>query len=381
MSKSLKTNLIKEQIAEYGINQTQLSEKLGVTKQSVSLWLNGETFPRPSELLKLGKLLKLKYSDLVKIDETLEPQIAFRKVGSAKTRDIHYMRAKKMGYALEQLVEFLPRNMMIKPPELKEPRNNYKYIQSAAETVRNIFEITDWGIKFDEIIDILNSLNVILIPVLLGNKRNHENAIHIYLPKSQTTWIYINLDTKIFDFKFWLSHELGHILTPSLSNNEAENFADNFAGAFLFPEELAKRKYNEILILKSKTKKINSLISTASDLIISPITILKEINKYAKSHNLKVIDLEEKTFYAATTKFTMNYSLISEFLLGKGKVSTNYYITKSKKFFKTIFFDLLIKYNQKKGLTEGFVSQVLNVSLIDAKEIYSTLNASKKDIT
>ncbi len=377
MKKSLKTDLIKEKIAEYGFSQTKLSKELGLTKQAVSLWLNNQTFPRPSELLKLGKILNMKYSDLVNVDTSLEPQVAFRKVGSAKTKNIHFKKAKETGYALEQLVEFLPRNMMIKPPELKEPKNNYEYIQSATETIRNTFEITDWGMKFDEIINILTSLNVILIPVLLGDRKNHENAIHIYLPKSQTTWIYINLDTKIFDFKFWLSHELGHILTPLLIGREAEDFADNFAGAFLFPEYLAKSKYYEILNLKKKTGKINALISTAYDLIISPITILKEINKYAKFHNLKVIDLEENTFYAATTKFTKNYSLMSEFLLGKENPNVEKYIKIAEDKFNTPFFNLLREYDTKYGISTNYIKNVLSIPTIDIKEIYAYLkNAS-----
>ncbi len=377
MKKSLKTELIKEKIAEYGLSQTKLSEELGLTKQAVSLWFNNQTFPRPSELLKLSKILNIKYSDLVNIDTSLEPRIAFRKVGSAKTKDIHYKKAKEMGYALEQLVDFLPNNMMIKPPELKEPRNNYKYIQSAASIIRENFNISDWKIKFDEIINILNSLNVILIPVLLGNKRNHENAIHIYLPKSQTTWIYINLDTNIFDFKFWFSHELGHILTPSLVNNKAEKFADDFAGAFLFPEELAKRKYYEILLFKSKTKKINSIISTASDLIISPITILKEINKYAKHHGLKIIDLEGNSFYAITTKFTKNYSLVSELLLGKEKPTVEKYIEIAEKKFNTPIFNLLRECNKKHKITTNYLKTIFNIPPTDIKEIYAYLtNAS-----
>lgn len=373
MSKSLNTNLIKEKIAEYGISQSKLSKELDVTRESVSQWLQNKTFPRPAKLLKLSKLLDIKYSELVEIDTTFEPQVAFRKVGSAKTKDVHYKRAKEMGYALEQLVDFLPNNMMIKPPELKEPKNTYRYIQSAVETVRKTFEINNWGIKFDEIIDILNSLNVILIPVLLGSKKNHENAIHIYLPKSQTTWIYINLDTKIFDFKFWLSHELGHIFTPSLRGKEAEDFADNFAGAFLFPEDLAKNKYYEILNIKQKKGKINTIINTASDLIISPITILKEINKYAKSNNLKIINLEENTFYAATTYFNKNYSLVSEFLLGKDNPPVEKYIKITEGIFSTPFYNLLREYDKKYGITTNYIKSVLSAPITDIKEIYAYL--------
>ena len=60
MNKKLNSNIVKEKLVEYGISQTSLSSSLGISKQSVSLWLKNETFPRPAELLKLGKFLKIK---------------------------------------------------------------------------------------------------------------------------------------------------------------------------------------------------------------------------------------------------------------------------------------------------------------------------------
>jgi len=372
MQKSLNTNLIKERLVEYGLNQSSLSKELDVSREAVSQWLKNKTLPKPAKLLSLGKLLKLGYSELITEEVRREPKIAFRKVGNSKTPNSHIKRAKEMGFALEQLVEFLPHELMIKPPELKSPVNSYEYIQSAANLIRDKFNITDIGIKFNEIISIINSFNAIFIPVMLGTKSNHENAIHIYLPESQTTWIYINLDTKIFDFKFWLSHELGHILTPQFSNNGAEDFADNFAGAFLFPEDLAKRKYYEVSNFKRQADKINSIISTAYDIIISPITILKEINKYAVSQKLSKINIGN-TFYAATNKFTNSYNLMSEFLLGTKKTNAEKYIRLSENKFETIFFNLLRKYNKKNGLTSSYIKSILNIPITDAKEIYDYL--------
>lgn len=376
MSKSLNINLVKERLAEYGLNQSGISKELDVSREAISQWLNKKSLPRPNQLLKLGKLLKLKYSDLIIVDTSLEPKIAFRKVGSAKTKDLHYKKAKEIGFALEQLVEFLPKELMIKPPEFKSPVISYEYLQNAASIIREKFEINDLEIKFSEVIEIINSFNSIIVPVLLGSKNNHENAIHIYLPQSETTWIYINLDTKIFDFKFWLSHELGHILTPSLSDNNAEDFADNFAGAFLFPEERATIKYAEIILLNRKQDRINSIIDTARELVISPITILKEIEKYAKHYNLKNADVGEN-FFAACTKFTSQYKLVSENIFGAQNPSVVQYINESTDKFGTIFFDLLKKYHAKNKLTPSYIKSVLNIPTTDAKEIFANLtNAS-----
>jgi transcriptional regulator with XRE-family HTH domain len=373
MSKLLNTSLIKEKLFEHGISQTKLSEELGVTRQAVSLWLKKQTFPRPSELLKLSKILKTKYSEIVNVDTSFEPQVAFRKVGSAKTRDVHFQRAKEMGYALEVLVDFLPQEMMIKLIELKNPTVNYDYIQKAVNLIRKKFELTNWEIEFNKIISILNSLNAILIPVLLGDKKNHENAIHIYLPKSQSTWIYINLDTKIFDFKFWLSHELGHMLTPTLINKQAEDFADNFAGALLYPEKLAKQKYYGLLKIKAESRIVTSIIKTAKELIISPITILKEVNKFAETKNLDKIDIDKNLFYGSNTNFNKSYKLISEILFNKQKPTIEEYIKISEENFETIFFKTLKKYHNKKTLRPNLLSSLINISYIDSKEIYDYL--------
>jgi len=46
----------------------------------------------------------------------------------------------------------------------------------------------------------------------------------------------------IHDFKFWMAHELGHCLSPSLTGEDAEDFADGFVGALLFPKDKEQNK-------------------------------------------------------------------------------------------------------------------------------------------
>ena len=66
-----------------------------------------------------------------------------------------------------------------------------------------------------------------LIPVLWGARDRHENALHIYLPGSATTWVYLNLDSEVHDFKLWMAHELAHVLAPGLRGDLGEDFADS----------------------------------------------------------------------------------------------------------------------------------------------------------
>lgn len=78
-------------------------------------------------------------------------------------------------------------------------------------------------------------------------------------------------DSKVTDFLFWMAHELGHSLAPSLCGDEAETFADNFAQALLFPPSEADSLYRKIAT--DKTSALGLVIAVAKDWNISPYTV------------------------------------------------------------------------------------------------------------
>ena len=90
-------------------------------------------------------------------------------------------------------------------------------------------------LDFEHLIHRFRELLAVLIPVLWGARDRHENALHIHLPESATTWVYLNLDSEVHDFKFWMAHELAHVLAPRLRGDEGEDFADSLASAAALP--------------------------------------------------------------------------------------------------------------------------------------------------
>jgi len=372
MQKELNISIISQKAKELGLNQARISKDLEVSREAVSQWLKGVVFPRPAKLLKLGHLLGLTYSELVNNENEVEPVIAFRKVRGAKTKDNHVQRAKEMGFALEKLVDFLPFETITKPPELNKPHNEYNYIQNAVKAVRERLGIKKITVEVDEIIKCFSIFKTILIPVLLGDKKNHENALHIHLPASTTNWVYINLDTKIFDFKFWLVHEIGHIFTPSLKGEEAEDFVDNFAGAFLFPIEIARTTYSDLTNQRTNRSRYSILFKLAQKYLISPYTILYEVNKYATKNNYKEIDITTE-FHAVNNKFINNYHSVSQTLFGNDKPEAKKYIKVVEKEFESVFFELLKKYIIEEKSSPSYIKSVLNVSTIDSIAIFQSL--------
>ncbi len=210
-NKKLNIENISIQLEKLGLSQSSLAKELDTPRQNISNWMQKKKFPRPGALLKLAKKLQLSFDDLViKTDISREPVVAFRKKGSHKISDEYIEEAKDKGFLLEQLIPFLPFDELSTPPTLINPTLDYKYIQTAASQVRKAIGKTDeFKIEFNDLIDFINQHHAVIIPVFWGNKNNHENALHIYLSQSMTTWIYLNLDSKIHDFKFWMAHELG----------------------------------------------------------------------------------------------------------------------------------------------------------------------------
>jgi transcriptional regulator with XRE-family HTH domain len=313
MDKKLNVDLIESCLQEQGQNQAGLAKSLGVSREIVSQWLKNKKTPTPKNVLQLSRLLNLHYKQIFLSAPNSEPRVAFRKKGNAKTTEKHIDRAMAMGNLLKQLVPFLPFDNLSSPPILKNPSLDYSYIQRVVSEVRSNLNLKEDHVNIEDLIDCFNSLHAVIIPVLWGAKKNHENALHIYLPDSMTTWVYLNLDTKIHDFKFWMLHELGHTKSPSLTGDEGENFSDRFAGAFLFPDYLAKREYEHLRRIPTPGSKVNRIIETADSLTISPFTVLGETNEYAKSENLPQINLK---IGGAATNLTKKFKLVSEAILG-----------------------------------------------------------------
>lgn len=374
MNRQLNIPQITASLEQKGLNAAAIADKLAVSREAVSKWLNGESFPRPDKLLKLALLLDFKLDQLtIAPAQAQEPVIAFRKRGACKTGEAHVARAKEMGRLLKPLVPYLPFDRFKKPATLKAPSTDYRYLQDLALDIRHRLGIDGSGmVDFHHLIKHFADLQMVLIPVLWGKKEHHKNALHIFLPDSMTTWVYLNLETDIHDFKFWMAHELGHGLAPELTEDEAEDFADAFAGALLFPEAMAKPAYHVIANLQGNAARMAVTKQIAEKATISPITVYYQINRYAKECKLPTIDLDNAIFGAAKN-LNNNYLTVSATLFDNQKPDAKHFIELCSERFDTPFFTTLKEFLLKEGKGYGYIQSILDVPLLDAKEIHAAL--------
>jgi transcriptional regulator with XRE-family HTH domain len=370
--KQLAFDRIERAMEELGLNAAAIAASLDVSKTIVSDWLKGRKFPRPALLLKLGKLLDLDYAELVVKRGIAEPIVAYRKHGNAKVKAEDEERAKGLGRAVGLLVPYLPFRRLSAPARLIAPSNVPSYIEEAARETRSAMRVSERQLRFEDIIGLFTDLKAVLVPVLWGEKDCLDNALHVYLPDSQTTVVYLNLDTKLFDFKFWMLHELGHAKTFGLlEGEEAEKFADSFASAILVPEGVAIEEYDRLLTFSDMGARITRVFATARELIVSPITIAKRVDAIARARGRG--DILGKSIYGASANFNKEYGLVSASLFASSHPEAIELIRVSEKIFNSPFYAAFRTYIAEHGESEGIVAASLGISPADAKAIFGAL--------
>jgi transcriptional regulator with XRE-family HTH domain len=376
VQKTLNVSLIRDSLVKAGLNQSGLAEKLKVSREAVSKWLSGEKFPSPDKLLRLGMLLGLAFEQLVVCPSaSAVPVVLFRKKANRKTRAEHLDNARETGELLRRLVKHLPKQELTRPPTLKDPTANYDYVQEVAAQVRAEMGLEHKSvIDFKDLIGKFNQLQAVIVPALWGEQQHHGNALNIFLPDSQTTWVFLNLDSSIVDFKFWIAHELGHSLAPELTNDVGEDFSDSFAQALLFPENHAAKLRADLQGIRTVPSRIARIISEAKKHVISPYTIARAVEEYEAARALPKTDFGQKSgFMGAVTNFTKGCKKVSQILLKQSPPEPKAYAAVGRTAFGSPFFEALSGFCKQERGTEHFIHRVLGVSLADAKALSGEL--------
>lgn len=372
---TLNVDAIRTAMADKGLSAADLAKLMEVSREGVSKWLSGESVPRPAKLLKLCLTLGLSRTAALGLPDrrALQPQVAFRMSRAKQAQDHHVDRARHMGKLLEELVPHLPFDKFESPPALKNPTSDYAYLQELALALRKEMGVSAAGaINLQTLARLFVKLQAVIVPVLWGHRKNHENAIHIYSPGTATTWVYLNLDTRLADLKFWLAHELGHTYTfTTLQGDAGEDFADGFAGALLFPEVVASSLYERLAGVRAMRSRVAHLKSVADSLEISMVCVAKQLDKYAEHRGLSKLIGEDRALYQAVE---MSKPVVaSKALLGDGEIDLEALVRISESVFHTPLYGALRSYLREAKVSAGYVQGILDCSLVDAKQIVSEL--------
>ncbi len=374
MQKVIHIQNVKEALASIGWDQKRLAEEVGVSRQAVTHWMKGSDFPRPATLLKLTSILGLNFEQLVLTEVADQAVIAFRKKGAMKTREAHLARARAIGALLKPLVNYLPTRQSLRTL-ISDTSLAYEHLQATVAAVRTRLGIGHAAVlSYEHLIAQFAANDAVIVPAMWGEKSCHENALHILLPAERVTFIFLNLDTYLEDFKFWMAHELAHVYTPDLAGTDkGEDFADAFAGALLFPKELAHQAYVSASSKRSAHGIIGALHGFARQHVISLFSVFSEVNKYAAAMGVPELKVQATEIHAARNSDGMRGGLVSAELFSPVPPDAQTYIAASKSVFQSEFFTALQAMLRDRSSGPGYVQQVLNIPLADAQAIHAEL--------
>lgn len=378
MERKLDHELVKTTALKAGFSFTKLAKEVEVSTESVSKWLNGEAIPRPGKAIKLGRILGLTYEQMFGArDKSFEPQVAFRLTRNQNPSEEHHERAREMGRMYEDLVPYLPFSQFEAPPQLKSPSADYDYLDGLCSALRREMGLeSDVPVSLPTLFKHLSDkLQAVVVPVFWGHRKGKaELAAHIYSRKTKTTWIPFNLDTKLWDARFWVSHELAHVYTFDVLNEvDSEAFSDAFAGTLVFPVSIAKSAYEDLSRARLKTQKWNIIVDYGKQMHVSPVCVAKQVDRFVAAKNYSPVHAENESLYPAVARLLKREKTVAEEFFGEEEPSVGQLLEATDAIFKSPFFSTLSKYLKANGGSPSFIQGLLDCSLADAKALNSEL--------
>lgn len=231
-----------------GLSQADLGERLGVTRQTIAAWENGEREPSVAQLLQIARALALSADLLLGVLEpTAEPAAAglmFRADNPAalEPRLRAALAQKAADYAeIETLVQAVPTLPALRPLA--------GYDEQVVEEVAR--EIRDW-LGLNETCplgDVLALLESKGIKVILHPLPPEVSGFSAYTETTGAA-LFINAAHPTERQFFTALHELAHLIFHRCEYRQAnekasrgdprEKAANHFAGAVLLPEEAVR---------------------------------------------------------------------------------------------------------------------------------------------
>jgi len=328
-------------LSERGMNASSVAKRLNVSRECVSKWLNGESMPKPDKLLQIGLILGVAYNELVtRFGDSAMPIVHFRKKQNRKQSDDDKIATDAMADFVRRIARYSTTNAGISIAPLDNPKPDFEYAAMAADYFRKQLNLPRI-LRSSDLVRWFKLFRINLIPAFWGDEKYYGNALRIYFPEEKSTWVVLNLDSKVTDFLFWMAHEIGHSITPSLHDQDSEDFADNFAQSLLFPSCEADALYRTI---GTKKEVLPIILATAKNWNVSPYTIYKSLAQAGKRCGLSPSRLPPaKTVMGAANRHAAKET-VAQIVFRSDQPSSADFVRKSEKWLETDFFKALSAY-------------------------------------
>lgn len=265
---------IKQARVSRGLSMAELADLIGVSKQAISQYETGKSYPSSYIMNKLSKFLKYSVDFFKKplpVNTSAESGVFFRSNRTARKKDLNAAGTKIE--ILREINDYL--KTYVDFPEINFPKIEYEdcgidpvsneEIENYAMTLRRA-----WGLgenPIDNLINVIQKNGIVVSSTKLRLKKL-DGLSEWY---NNTPYIFISTDKETnCRIRFGLAHEVGHLLMHAgnfspedilkdVYHQKLEDEAHRFAGAFLLPrntfsKDIYSTSLDYFIQLKAKWK-------------------------------------------------------------------------------------------------------------------------------
>ncbi len=285
------TSRIKDAREYKGLTLDGLAEKVGITKQAISLYEKGKRVPSIEILKKISLatdfpinfFYKEKRENVVQI----KPDFRSNKIGATQERILEKRAECIIENVMDYISEYvrLPRVTMLPIKcDVNEAFNQEEIIE-IVKSLRNLWKLSDKPIP--DLAYIMQKNGCVIIMLDLMDKTDGFSYWYEDVP-----YIFLNSTYKSASrARFTLAHELGHLILHREDSLKRRNIklkeaeANFFASEFLYPSEVALDELDSISLeslipIKSKWGiSIGALVRKALDLDLITDERYTQLNK------------------------------------------------------------------------------------------------------
>jgi transcriptional regulator with XRE-family HTH domain len=344
-----------------GINLTQLSEHLDVSRQTVTAWAKGKV-PKGDHLIELSKILQVNPGYFFSEDETQKiiSVPMHRKRGVAKVTERTEKDAFRMAKQYEKL--FIEASDPGLVPVLRVKRGDDNNANALAKKLRELSGIEPHlPMDYKHTFHLLSLLNIITIFRYFPDSVK-DYAFYCRIDKHRV--VFVNNYTNVLDLIFPLLHETIHAIRDeevnAIDDPAEEDFCDLVAGYIQFPGEYVQMVANTIINRRIGTQ-INLLKEFGEKNAHSLFGIVQELKKINPALDLKVggADTNLKKLFPAIGNILFEVEDVREYIAWLKKLSP-------------LFVDILK--NQIENATPRKVAEWLGLeSTLDGKQVVDEL--------
>jgi transcriptional regulator with XRE-family HTH domain len=253
-------SLIKPKATAAGYNIGQLSEQLGVSRQSVSSWMGGQ-IPRGQHLVRLCSILNVKPADFFAgsgadsvISVPLHRTIRGNKPPTPEMREA----SKALAEQYLNLFRQAPTAAML--PVIRLQGRNEKDAPNIARELRELA-----GVNRDSPMDLANAFKLLaglrvyaVFCTFPEELVRHSYAFFCKIVGQRV--VFVNIDTSVLDLIFFLLHETVHAVRDeepgAISTPDEERFCDAVAEQTQFPDAYMEWVASYIAGLERRNKAV-----------------------------------------------------------------------------------------------------------------------------